>query len=285
LRLKKGQPLSESEALYLVNGVKMRVTVIGCGNIGSALVRGLASGGHQLIACDANADCMVSVTNKIEPDIQKACASAEVVIVAVKPKDVAAVFAEVGASAGKPIVISVAAGVSTEEIKAYLGRDLNIVRVMPNLPLSVAAGVSAIYSADDNSAQLAEDLFSNVGVTIKLPSENLIAIATGLGGSGPAFVFSFCEAFEQAGMEAGLTASQAALMALETIHGATELLRASDKTAAELVSAVSTPGGTTMAGLEVLNEGKFQDTVKGAVLRAAARAGEKLSAEKLLTGK
>jgi pyrroline-5-carboxylate reductase len=193
-------------------------------------------------------------------------------IVAVKPADVDDVCKEF-ARAGVDRVLSIAAGVTTGALEAALGGGIPVVRAMPNTPAVVGLGASAIaagVSAGDDDVAWATSILEAVGVVVRVKESQLDAV-TGLSGSGPAYIFLVAETLIEAGVLMGLTREVAEVLAVQTIRGSGELLHSSDEHAAALRAAVTSPGGTTAAGLHQLELGG----VRGAFLSAVQAATER----------
>jgi pyrroline-5-carboxylate reductase len=209
-----------------------------------------------------------------------AVADADVVVIAVKPNVASAALTalrEGGADLARPLWISIAAGVSLATLRAALGDDARIVRAMPNTPALVHAGATAIHA---NAAASAEDrataraVFSAVGSCWEAPAEGLLDAVTGLSGSGPAYVFVFLEALGDAGVRMGLPREAAYELAFQTVLGAAKLAIESGRHPAALKDQVTSPGGTTIAGLERLEAGGFRAAVHDAVEAATRRSRE-----------
>jgi pyrroline-5-carboxylate reductase len=206
-------------------------------------------------------------------------AASRIVVLAVKPAVVEplleALRSEGGVDLDAPLWISIAAGTPIARIEAGLSDGARVIRAMPNTPALVRAGATAICgneraTADDLAA--ARALFDSVGTTWESPREELLDPVTGLSGSGPAYVFAFIEALAAAGERAGLPADAAAELAAQTAYGAAKLARESDRTPAELRQQVTSPGGTTVAGLAGLEAAGFAAAVDAAVAAATARS-------------
>jgi pyrroline-5-carboxylate reductase len=200
----------------------------------------------------------------------------EVVILAVKPQDIPKVVEEIEIDKGK-LVISIAAGISLN----YLQRSLPgaaVIRAMPNNPALVSAGITSLAQGNNvtqKQLDLAKRLFESVGEVIVV-EEKLMDAVTGLSGSGPAYVYLMIEALTKAGEELQLSEKQAKTLAIETVLGAAKTAKETGKPAKELREMVTSPGGTTMEGLKVLNERKFSEALIEAVKAAAAKS-KKLS--------
>lgn len=258
---------------------QVRLLLVGGGRMGEALLAGLRSAGW------AAADLAV-----VEPDPGKRAAlsarfggvgvhetpvAAEGVVIAVKPHHVEAACGSVS-EAGCGRLLSIAAGVTTGRLEAWLPAGTPVVRAMPNTPAQVgagAAGIAAGRAASDQDLDWAESILGAVGIVVRVPEEMLDAV-TGLSGSGPAYVFLLTEAMTEAGVAAGLDQSVAARLARQTVVGAGRLLDQSRESAAELREAVTSPGGTTAAGLQELREKGFPEAVVAAVKAATTRSQE-----------
>jgi pyrroline-5-carboxylate reductase len=207
--------------------------------------------------------------------------SSQIAVLAVKPDVVGPVLENLReaetANMDAPLWVSIAAGVPIARLEAQLPEGARVVRAMPNTPALVRTGATAIcgnarVTRDDLAA--ARALFDSVGITWEAPSEDLLDPVTGLSGSGPAYVFAFLEALTEAGEQVGLPAEAAARLAAQTVYGAAKLALDSDRTPAELREQVSSPGGTTLAGLARLEAAGFRAAVRDAVAAATRRAGE-----------
>lgn len=202
-------------------------------------------------------------------------ATAEGVVIAVKPNDVADTCRTLAGS-GVQRVLSIAAGVTIATLTEALGEGVAVVRAMPNTPSLVRMGASAIAAgASASSADLdwAASILEEVGIVERV-EESELDIVTGLSGSGPAYVFLMVENLILAGVAGGLTREMAERLATQTLLGAATLLHSSDDDAAALREAVTSPGGTTAAGLRVLGEAGMPAAIVDAVLAAAERSRE-----------
>jgi pyrroline-5-carboxylate reductase len=200
------------------------------------------------------------------------------VVLAVKPQVIDLVVSELASNMTDPppLVMSIAAGVPTRRLEALLPTGTRVVRVMPNTPAMIGRGVSAISPgsrAGDDAVGAAETLFGALGETVVV-DEALQDVVTGVSGSGPAYVAIFVRALAAAGAESGLEPDVAYRLALETVRGTSELLAETGQLPDELVEAVSSPGGTTIAAREALADGGFEQAVRAAVTAAVVRAGE-----------
>jgi len=251
--------------------------VIGGGRMGEALVGGLVRAGTvaapdllvvEPVAArrEALAELLPDVGLAVEP------AAAEGTVIAVKPADVPAACRS-AAAAGSGRVLSIAAGVTTSALEAELAPGTPVVRAMPNTPALVGQGAAAIApgaAASDDDLAWAESLLGTVGTVVRVKEAQLDAV-TGLSGSGPAYVFLVAEALVDAGVLAGLPRDVSHALAVQTLLGAASLLAEGDDGPEALRAAVTSPGGTTAAGLRVLE----QRGVRAAFLDAVAAATER----------
>jgi pyrroline-5-carboxylate reductase len=196
-------------------------------------------------------------------------------VIAVKPGDVPAAGRAVSA-AGTDRVLSIAAGVTLATLEDVVGPGVPVVRAMPNTPARVGLGASAIAagsSASDADLDWAEALLASVGVVVRV-KESLLDAVTGLSGSGPAYVFLVAEALIEAGVLAGLPRDVSETLSVQTLLGSATLLATSDDGAEALRAAVTSPGGTTAAGLRVLEQHGVRSALLEAVAAATARSKE-----------
>ncbi|MGH3580055.1 pyrroline-5-carboxylate reductase [Mycolicibacterium llatzerense] len=277
-----------------------RIAIIGGGNIGEALLAGLLQAGRQvkdLVVAEAYPARAAQLAEKYSvrvTDVADAAENAAYVIVAVKPdavEGVVEVLAELASDADsssvEQVVVSVAAGVPTAFYEAKLPAGAPVVRVMPNTPMLVGAGVTALSRGRfANEAQLAEvsEIFSAVGAVLTVPEKQMDAV-TAVSGSGPAYFFLMVEAVVDAGVAAGLPRAVATELAVQTMAGSAAMLlnRMADSgtgsavgpldtSAAELRASVTSPGGTTAAGLRELERGGLRSAVASAVEAAKTRS-------------
>lgn len=265
--------------------VEHTIAFIGAGNMAGALIRGLVRTAtvpaDQIIAADPDAARRQALEDELDirtsGDNAEAIQESSVVILATKPQ----VFAEIlpgVAAALQPdtLLISVAAGIPTRMLERALPAGARVVRTMPNTPALVGAGATAIAAgsqATEEDLELAENLFRSVGVSVRVPESQLDAV-TGLSGSGPAYVFAMIEALRDAGMREGLSEEDALKLSSQTVFGASRLLRDTKEPPGVLRERVTSPGGTTRAGLDALEAGGFSEAIIGAVRAATRRSVE-----------
>jgi pyrroline-5-carboxylate reductase len=248
------------------------VSVIGCGNMGGSLIRGLAgSDDYRVTACDADPAALENVApycDATTTDAAAATADADVVFVAVKPDVVGVVLDELDLSPDQTLV-TIAAGVATDFVAART--DAAVVRVMPNLAAetrNMAAAVSWAAADEDVSA-----ILDHLGEFVVI-DEELMDVATALNGSGPAFVFYFLQSMAASAADQGLDPAAARTLAAQTFAGAAETVRRSDRDVGELIDAVCSPNGTTIEGMEVLWDSDVDRTIDEALTAAADRSRE-----------
>jgi pyrroline-5-carboxylate reductase len=263
--------------------LKEKIGVIGAGKIGSAVLRGIIRAGlvhsEQVMASAPRATTRQALAKEIgirlTPDNAEVCDFADIVMLAVKPQVVLSVLQAVGKKFGKgKLLVSVAAGVPTSKIEVYLERGARVVRVMTNTPCVVGAAASA-YTAGKHATQDDLDkvgkILSSVGLALPLEERHLDA-ATGLSGSGPAYVFLFIESLADGGVQVGLSREVALKLALQTVYGSARMALESGKDLGQLRDEVTSPGGTTIAGLYALEKGGMRGIVMEAVLQATHRS-------------
>jgi pyrroline-5-carboxylate reductase len=254
--------------------------VVGGGRMGEALVGGLLrAGGHSLDSLRV-VEPVSDRRGELEatfPGIEVAAApaAAEGTVIAVKPGDVPAAcqaVAEVGAGR----VLSIAAGVRIASLEEHLAPSTPVVRAMPNTPALVGLGASAIAAgtqAGPDDLDWAESLLGAVGLVVRV-KETMLDAVTGLSGSGPAYVFLVAEALIDGGVLAGLPRDVSEALTVQTLLGAATLLSASAEGPESLRAAVTSPGGTTAAGLRVLEQHRVRSALLEAVAAATARSKE-----------
>ena len=260
-----------------------RIAFIGAGNMAGALVHGLvaarACSPAQIVASDTSAQACAELAGKhgigCSPDNASAAHGADVLVLCVKPQVLPGVLAELAPHVGpNTLAVSIAAGVPVSVLERGLGAGVRVVRAMPNTPALVQAGATAIAAgthATEADLALCETLFASVGVVERV-AESLLDAVTGLSGSGPAYVFLLVEALSAAGRAVGLPAGTAAALAAQTVYGAGKLLHESGEDPAALRRKVTSPNGTTQAGIERLEQRDFQAIVADAVRCATERA-------------
>lgn len=262
--------------------VPTRLGLMGSGQMGSAMAAGIVRAGlaaaESIWAYDPSPAALVSFQRAVpgarvaDSPVQLA-EQTDAVLVAVKPQHARQACAALCGRLDRHLVLSVVAGVSLSQLENWLGTN-RIIRIMPNTACLVGHGASAFApspTVHDEEIHWVERLLQAVGWAVRVP-ESLLDAVTGLSGSGPAYVAVFIEALADGGVRAGLPRATAYGLALHTVRGAAELLRQTDRHPAQLKDQVASPGGTTIAGLAVLEERGFRGAVIQAVTAATERA-------------
>lgn len=263
----------------------LTVGLIGAGNMGQAMLRGLlgtrtVSPARCCVTNKSNDERLARLVRdwgvRTTRDKARLVNDAAVIILAVKPPDMADVLREIAPHVqSRHLVVSVAAGVPLETIESHLG-GVPAVRAMPNTSAAVGASATAICPgrwATDGHVDTVREIFEAVGRVVVVP-ESLFDAVTGLSGSGPAYVYMLAEAMLEAGVRAGLPRATALELVSQTVLGAGKMLAESGEDPAGLRTRVTSPGGTTLAGIQALEESGFQAAVLEAIGRAARRSRE-----------
>ncbi|MBY0274637.1 pyrroline-5-carboxylate reductase [Candidatus Binatia bacterium] len=263
------------------------VGFIGAGNMARAMGGGIAAGkpGTRILATDpdpAARDRFAQETGgSVATNLDEVVGAADVLVLAVKPQVLASVLDKLaGRVRAEQIVVSIAAGFTLKSLARKLGASCRLVRAMPNTPALVREGITVLVgggaaTADDIEA--ARDLFTSIGDAVVVDDESLLDAVTAVSGSGPGFVFAFAEAWLKAAESAGLAPALAERLVKQTLFGAATLWRASGDPPDKLRAMVTSPGGTTLAGLEALEARGFARAI-GAAIDSAARRSKELSA-------
>ena len=263
-----------------------KITFIGGGNMARSLIGGLVATGmsnKDISVSEPKADLREKLSknfgvNALEENAS-AVMGANVIVLAVKPQILQEVVTPLGAlvAEARPLLISVAAGVTCSSIERWVGGDPALIRVMPNTPALIGAGISALYAnnnVSDGQGTLAEKIMAAVGKTVWIEEETLMDAVTAVSGSGPAYFFYVMQAIHNAAVREGLDAQTARLLSLETALGAARLAVESTEEPGSLQQQVTSPGGTTEAAIKVLDDAGVRDTLQQAVSAARARGGE-----------
>jgi pyrroline-5-carboxylate reductase len=259
-----------------------RIGFLGAGAMAEALAGGLLAAGVAAERVRA-ADPDPARRSRFEEvlgvrslaDNTDVVAESDVVVVAVKPDKVRSVLNRLTGDRERPLWISIAAGVTLDRLRSALSGSARIVRAMPNTPAQVHAGATAICcgtAVREDDLAAARALFECVGTVWEAPSEDLLDAVTGLSGSGPAYVFVFLEALADAGVRMGLPRDAASELAVQTVLGSARLAAESGLHPAQLKDRVTSPGGTTIAGLERLEAGGLRAAVYEAIRAATERS-------------
>jgi pyrroline-5-carboxylate reductase len=262
----------------------LKISFIGGGNMATALIGGLAgklTAAANIHAVDINADALrrlqqqYGVTTAQQMD--SAIAAADVIVLAVKPQQMRDVAAQLRPHVSKQLVLSIAAGIRGADLSRWLGGHGAIVRTMPNTPALIGQGITGMAALPGVSAaqrEAADAIMRAVGGTVWLDDESLIDPVTAVSGSGPAYVFYFIEAMQQAAQEMGLSAEQGTQLAIATFTGAAQLAAQSSEPVSVLRERVTSKGGTTYAALTSMEESGVKAAIVKALHAAAARGKE-----------
>lgn len=262
----------------------MNISFVGGGNMAAALIGGLLGKGHsaagiRVIELQAEARARLTAQFGVAcvDSVAAAAQLGEVVVLAVKPQQMRAAALALQPRLARELVISIAAGIRLADLSRWLGGYATLVRCMPNTPALVGAGISGLYaSAAVDSAQraLAEAILGAVGATLWVQEEAQLDPVTAISGSGPAYVFYFIEALQQAATDLGFSADEARRLALDTFAGAVKLAAGSSEDAAVLRARVTSKGGTTERALKSMETDRVKEAIVRAVRAAAERSRE-----------
>jgi pyrroline-5-carboxylate reductase len=260
---------------------KDRIVVVGFGNMGQALVRGWLAKGRDAstIRVVDPADSARAVARQLGVAVETEVAAADVVLLAVKPNQLADVVPRCRPAArGGAVLLSIAAGKTLAEIGKGLGADAAVVRAMPNTPAAIGQGISVVVAnaaASRAQRELCGELLAAVGSVAWVDDERHMDAVTAISGSGPAYVFLLIECLEEAAVELGLDAALAKRLALATVAGSGAYAAAASESPAELRRRVTSPKGTTQAALDVLmGQPGVRELLKRATRAAAERSRE-----------
>lgn len=262
-----------------------RIAFIGSGNMGEALIKGITYvsvfKNKNIIVTDIRKERLEHIKGLYKvnttTDNRYAVKKSDIVLLAVKPQIISKVVKEIGdlIDRGK-LIITIAAGITISSIQDNLKKKGKIIRVMPNTPAIVREGVSAIACSNDISKkdiEITKRIFNAVGRTV-IVDESMMDAVTGLSGSGPAYIFLIIESLTDAGVKMGLPRDISRLLSIQTILGAAKLAMESGEHPGKLKDMVTSPGGTTIAGLHALEKGGLRSTLMSAVEAATKRSEE-----------
>lgn len=260
-----------------------RIGFIGAGKMATALAQGWLAAGlftrEQCLASDPDSTIQNAFTSKTRitttADNRSVAGQSDVLILAVKPQNMSEVLGGLrGAVRSNHLVVSIAAGISLHQLFVGLGPEPRLVRVMPNTPALVQAGAAAFaagMNATESDVELVDRMFNAVGKAM-LVTEDMLDAVTGLSGSGPAYVFTIIEALSDGGVLVGLPRNVARILAAQTVLGAAKMVLETSTHPAELRDQVTSPGGTTIAGLQALEKAGLRSALIQAVEVATHRA-------------
>ncbi len=259
-----------------------RLTFIGSGNMATAIIGGLVEKKFppaQIQVCGPSAEELERlntrygvVTSHEASDFMN---DTDILLLCVKPQVMQSVCEALGPHTREATVVSIAAGVTTDQLRTWLGRDVPIVRCMPNTPAMVHEGATGLYAAanvEPRTLELIESLFAAIGRVRRVSAEAELHAVTALSGSGPAYGFYLLEAMIAAGQRMGLSADTSKELACQTLLGAASLAQASEDAPATLKQRVMSPGGTTEQAVFHLRDNGFSEQVQSAILKAWQRS-------------
>jgi len=255
-----------------------RIVLVGGGNMGSAMVGGLVAAGIDpaaIVVVELDASKRSGLESRFGVRTSESIVGGEGAVIAVKPGDAAAAAAA-AAAAGARRVLSIAAGVGLDVLQAAVGGTCAVLRAMPNTPALVGEGATALSAGTgctDDDVAWAETVLRAVGIVVRVPEEQMDAV-TAVAGSGPGYLFLFAEAMLEAALAEGLPRDTAEVLVRQLFKGAGALLSGSDEQPSVLRERVTSPNGTTFAGLSVFEAEGLRATVHKAVRAAAARSAE-----------
>ena len=261
-----------------------RIVIIGAGRMGGSLITGLIKNGYQadqILAADPNPKKLQQLKNAyaihVTTQNNEAAAAAQVLLLAIKPQVFDSVVGALKETAirTKPLILSVAAGITTARIQQLLSPELSIVRAMPNMPACIGYGATAFYATPNTPAtsrREAMTILQAVGTAIELPEETLMDTVTALSGSGPAYVFHMMHALETAAISLGLPEAIAHDLTIQTVLGAAMLANTSKESFNALQQSILSKGGTTEAAINVLQAKNVQAIYKDALRAAEERS-------------
>lgn len=262
-----------------------KIAIIGGGKMGSIIAQGIISkqiiSGTAITVTDIDEERLKYLSSSLDLQVsaenKKTVKNADIIILAVKPQNMAQTLKEIASVINKSkLVISIAAGITTEFLESFLVKGIRVVRVMPNTPALLGTGATAVAKGANSTADdinLTRAIFNSVGITVEV-EEKLMDAVTGLSGSGPAYCFVIIEALSDAGVQMGLPRDLSLKLAAQTVLGSAMLCLQGDKHPAQLKDMVTSPAGTTAAGLKALEDGKIRATLMSAVEAATKRSKE-----------
>lgn len=259
----------------------MKINFIGGGNMARAIISGLNQNGFNMAnitVLELDAQKRLELAQDLNVQVTDTYAEfhdTDVIVLAIKPQQLKLVCAQLKPIISSQLIVSIAAGVRSKDIAHWLGEYKAIVRVMPNTPAQIQAGVSALYAmplVTETQRDQANKILAAVGKTLWLNDEAKMDAVTAISGSGPAYVFYFIEALEEAGISLGLETEEAKMLALQTFAGASLLATQSHTDVKTLRAQVTSKGGTTEQGILSLASANIKDIISKAAKAAADKS-------------
>ncbi len=263
----------------------LNIAFIGGGNMGQALIEGLLKSGWLAVnisVIDTDSSICSNLEKKfpqchVYSQTEAALNISEIVVLAVKPQVMQLACEQIAepCQSKRPLVISIAAGITLKRIDEWLGGELPIVRCMPNTPALVQSGTTALFAnteVSDEQREITQTILDCVGSTLWMNDESLLDVVTAISGSGPAYFFYLIEAMMETGQSLGLSESQVRQLTIDTATGTAKLIKVTGKHPNELRHAVTSKGGTTEAAIETLEQGDVKKIIATAVENAAKKS-------------
>ena len=266
-----------------MNKTTKKIGFIGCGHMATAIIEGILSSGfvakEDVTASEVNEDFAQKKKSQLGIDVfvdnKKVAKISDVIVLATKPNFVKDVLDEIKSElTSAKLIVSIAAGVSTKTIEEAVAKEIAVVRVMPNGPAMILEGMSGIAKgkfANIDNVEFVENLLSNIGKCIVI-DESKIDIVTAISGSGPAFFYKIIHEMALAGEKLGLEYNKSLLLAAQTAIGSAKLMLQSDLTPEQLIEGISTKGGCTEVGVQVMNELNSQELFDKTISQTAQKA-------------
>lgn len=262
------------------------VGIIGCGNMAQAMVRGLLDSHYvnqgQIIVSDpdpAKRDYIEKTFGiKALAENEEVLKASDIVIFAIKPADMTEALKKLkGCCSPNQLFITIAAGYPTSKIKEHLGQNFEIARAMPNTPANIGEGATGLYlpkAMSDDSKRLAEKVFKAIGRVVLIKDEEMLDAVTAVSGSGPAYLFYFLEAMIEGGINVGLPQEIANQLAIQTVVGASNLIKHTGEPPDILRKKVTSTGGTTAAAIDSFTKSRLKELIKDGIKAAYERSKE-----------
>lgn len=266
--------------------LKQVIGFIGAGNMARSIAGGLIANGwskENIILSDPNTSQKSSIEQalgvNVYTDNAEIVRQADILVLAVKPQILKEVALEIADQLKEknPLLISIAAGIRVKDIAKWTGSNMSIVRAMPNTPALIGAGACGLFANKQTTTaqhELAESILRATGVTVWVDNEKLLDVITALSGSGPAYFLLLMETMVSAAVKSGLDQKSAELLTLETALGAAKMALESEEDPGKLRARVTSPGGTTEAAINTLEQGQFNDLIGNAINAATMRSKE-----------
>jgi len=267
-----------------IQKIPKTIGFIGAGNMAGALIKGMLAKGviapEHILASDISPQRLTVLRKETRINIFARNISvlegSDIIVLSVKPQHVETVLDEISNQTSGKVIVSIVTGLGSDSIQSVLGSDTAIVRVMPNTPALVGEAMSSLSFSQNVGGKdrtIIRGMFEAVGQVIEIDEKHMDAI-TALSGSGPAYIFQFAEELIRAGKAAGLEDEVARDLVVQTIIGAGKMLKESGQSAEELRMHVTSPGGTTEAGLQVMRQHGFSEMIQAVVQKAVERSRE-----------